>query len=544
MPAFISLTCATAMCFFCLSGELAYAHQSGAVSGVDMYGVITPLREKIVVDFDQHFGELASASMGLRIDTNSDGNISEQELHCYMVHNTHLHMQFLRLQVLVGDREHLQALRIADNDIVKHTRAYHVRETSGKNTLRLSWRFEADWPQDQAVASNGATVVLHLLHRYRLFCSQLVCGPPGPGVAILKTDIPTSSAVPRPGDYVATVTNTASIPKVLKASLLCSFAPTNGTQACPEPGVPAVESGGPGPKAQGVTNTEDRFKATITGLLGEAGKGFSSWLAVLLCFAWGAMHAMTPGHGKVIVSAYLVSSRGTHRQAMLLGGLVALTHTAVVFVFALAAFMLQDRFEYPAWLQPFGALVIMLVGVNQVRIGINRLLGHAPHAHSHHHLEAHEHAHEHAPHDPSHEHSHSQSGDHERDHDVEHTHWGFFSHKHGRTHPHDRDVSGGSLAAIGVGGGMIPCPAAIIMLLLSWQVGAPGLGLACLVAFSLGLAGTLSLLGMLVVSGAALGGQWLSRRSVSGGGLSRFVRALPVLGGILLVIFGFLMLRK
>ncbi len=98
-----------------------------------------------------------------------------------------------------------------------------------------------------------------------------------------------------------------------------------------------------------------------------------------------------------------------------------------------------------------------------------------------------------------------------------------------------------NLGAIGASGGMVPCPAAVIMLLLSWQLRVPELGLICLVVSSIGFAATLVVIGILAISGARMIENWVEAR----GGSKHFSMAaiMPIGGGILLMLFGWLLLR-
>ena len=229
-------------------------------------------------------------------------------------------------------------------------------------------------------------------------------------------------------------------------------------------------------------------------------------LALLFASVWGAMHAMTPGHGKTVVGAYLIGSRGTVRHALFLGLTTTITHTAGVFALGLVTifaseFILPEQL-YP-WLSFLSGLSVVVLGINLfvVRLrhafptlqarrapGYEHDLGHG-HGHSHDHEPVHGHGHGH-----DHQHGRQDSGDHigpqtQRPHNH--------SHK-----PPDADgspVTWRSLLALGVSGGLLPCPSALIVLLSAIALGRVGFGIALVVAFSLGLAGVLSAIGLLFV---------------------------------------------
>src|SRR6266436_943995 len=116
--------------------------------------------------------------------------------------------------------------------------------------------------------------------------------------------------------------------------------------------------------------------------------------AVGVAFVLGAAHALTPGHGKTLVAAYLVGSRGTLKHAAFLGAMVTFAHTVSVFLLGLATLFLFQYVVPGKVVQVLGAVS----GVSIVAIGgwmLYKRLRHAPHHHHHH------------PHDHDHPHSHS-----------------------------------------------------------------------------------------------------------------------------------------
>jgi ABC-type nickel/cobalt efflux system permease component RcnA len=185
---------------------------------------------------------------------------------------------------------------------------------------------------------------------------------------------------------------------------------------------------------------------------------------------------MSPGHGKTIVAAYLVGSRGTLRHAGLLGFVVTFTHTFTVFLLGLGVLFFQ-QYVVPEKIVPvLGAISgLSIVGVGMLLLyrRAAALAGHRPHGHHHHHS-----------------HSHHEDG---------HTH-GVHAHS-GHTHSHDvpEKVTLGSLIALGVSGGLVPCPSALILMLSAIALGHPGVGLILLIGFSAGLATVLMGIGIVAV---------------------------------------------
>lgn len=237
--------------------------------------------------------------------------------------------------------------------------------------------------------------------------------------------------------------------------------------------------------------------------------------ALALAFLLGAAHALTPGHGKTIVAAYLVGSRGTMRHAVFLGAMVTFTHTIAVFALGLITLFLF-RSVVP---ERITAILGAVSGLSIVAIGAwtmyKRLRPqHRVHAHYHHRPHDHQHAHQHGD-----EHHHG------------HTH----SHAHGgHTHVPD-EISWAGLFALGAGGGLVPCESALLLLLGAIAIGRVGFGLLLLLSFSLGLAMVLMAIGVIVLYAKSL----LPERNRGAG--SPFFRWAPVASSAVVVCIGFLM---
>ena len=224
--------------------------------------------------------------------------------------------------------------------------------------------------------------------------------------------------------------------------------------------------------------------------------------AAFIACGLGALHALEPGHGKTIVAAYLVGSRGTARHAFLLGLIVTASHTAGVF--ALGAITLYaSRYIVPEqlypWLGVFSGLTIAGLGGYMF---LRRWSGL----------------------DLDHSHTSGQL----------HSHW--FSSSKGRvaepsyTEP-GKSVSLYQLFALGITGGIIPCPAALVVLLSAFALHRVGLGFFLILAFSLGLAGVLIAFGMLMVYSR----RFMTRLRVNGPLTTRW---LPVASAAFMTILG------
>lgn len=271
---------------------------------------------------------------------------------------------------------------------------------------------------------------------------------------------------------------------------------------------------------------------TVTTTARDGGGGFADLFAdaaagdgvlvllLLAAFGWGAVHALSPGHGKTMVAAYLVGSRGTPGQAVALGATVTVTHTIGVFTLGLVTLLLSDYVLpedlYP-WLNLVAGLLVVVVGLVVLRARVRgREIGH------HHHTHEHEHAHTHGEHGHHHHHGH----------DHGHGH----GHHHHHTPPPGEKLSARGLVALGASAGLIPCPSALVVLLGAIAQNEVVLGMILIVAFSIGLAATLTVLGLAVVWSSSL----LARVPVSGP-IATVGRLVPTLSSVLIVIVGVLL---
>ena len=240
-------------------------------------------------------------------------------------------------------------------------------------------------------------------------------------------------------------------------------------------------------------------------------------LAVLL----GALHALEPGHAKSLMAAFIVAIRGTSKQAVLLGVAAATGHTIIVWALALLGLYFGSRMNFERvepWLVLLSGLLIIVLAARLLR-AVRR---DAPrHGHGH------DDDHSHDGHGDEHHHGH----DHHNDGDA-----------HAAAHARDIEarfkdrsaVSNAEIAWFGFTGGLLPCPAAIAVLLVCLQLKAFTLGVAMVAAFSLGLAITLVVIGL----AAAWGTQTASQ---SWSGFEVWAPRLPSISAIIVMLLGVLM---
>jgi len=259
--------------------------------------------------------------------------------------------------------------------------------------------------------------------------------------------------------------------------------------------------------------------------------------ALVTALGFGAVHALAPGHGKTLMAAYLVGTRGRARDAVLLGSIVSAMHTASVLVLGLILYHLaRDRSPesiYPGMQVAAGVVVVgwglllLRRRVAIVRAG-STARSHVHHDHDHH--DHHGHGHDGHGHD-EHEHPHD---DHVDDHHEHEHHHGPGGHTHEL--PADTSVlSRRGITVLAVTGGIFPSPSALLVVLSAFSLGRIALGLALVAAFSLGLAGTLTVVGLALIRG---------RRFIDGRRATRFERLLPVVSAAAIVLAGgYLLLR-
>jgi nickel/cobalt transporter (NicO) family protein len=258
--------------------------------------------------------------------------------------------------------------------------------------------------------------------------------------------------------------------------------------------VPGASSSGQSPSSvvgagQGGGFIADRFAA----LIAPSQLSLSLFLLSLVsAMALGALHALSPGHGKAVMAAYLVGARGTPRHAIGLGLTITATHTAGVFLLGLVT-LYAAALVTPERLYPW---VTMLSGLLIVAIGSALVLSRA------------------------------QAAVHRREHD----------HGHG-DHQHAQPALGRrSLLALGISSGIIPCPSALVVLLAAISLHRVPFGILLIVAFSAGLATTLTGIGLVLAGGLPL---VLRLRAATGHRIvGRAMQFVPVASALIVIIAG------
>ncbi len=245
------------------------------------------------------------------------------------------------------------------------------------------------------------------------------------------------------------------------------------------------------------------------------------FFAIFVSLIAGASHALSPGHGKTVVAAYLVGSRGTVLHAIFLGIVVTLTHVSSVLALG-AITLFFSQYILPETLYPIiealsGALIIFIGGMiffrrygayqaKKVLLSLNKPDDH-DHSHDHDHHHEHENHEHHSHENHSHEHHSHEHNSHDHDHHAHehhnHDHHSHAGHGHGpHTHTHEipADANWRDLLILGVTGGIVPCPTALVVLLGAIGLHRPIFGMLLILFFSLGLSSVLIAIGITMVS--------------------------------------------
>ena len=343
----------------------------------------------------------------------------------------------------------------------------------GLPTLKLGVLYRAPLPA-------AAAGTLELRYRDENFVDRAgwkeIIARPGAGATLVASTAPATDRSRELSDYPTDLLN--SPPQDLEARV--TFAPSAAAVAAVTPAPPMTL------RSNAQASSSNAFADLVA--QSEPGLGLLA-LALLTAAVLGAFHALEPGHGKTVVAAYLVGSRGTARHALILGLVVTASHTAGVYLLGGVTFY-ASRHVVPEKLYPWLSLASGLtIAVLGLALFLRRFGGAGDNHHDDHH--------HHGPH--AHAHSHD-GGDHHHDHDHAH-----------------QPISLRALVALGVSGGIIPCPAALVVLLTALSLHRVGFGLVLIVAFSVGLAAVLVAIGILMVYAGRLmsrfrdDGPWIRR---------------------------------
>lgn len=275
-----------------------------------------------------------------------------------------------------------------------------------------------------------------------------------------------------------------------------------GTAATGGPAVagisPAASSGPPGRPTDGFTSLAANSELTPSVML----------LALLASVLFGAIHAASPGHGKTVMAAYIVGSRGTMVHAMGLALSVTVSHTlgvlAIGIVTLVASNLIFPEQLFP-WLTLTSGVIVLVIGVGLVARAISGARQSAGRGHDH-------------------PHSHATDASQPHEHSLEHG------------HRHDLQLTWRNLLALGLAGGIVPSASALVVLLSALATGRLVWGLVLIIAYGAGMAVVLTATGFLLVHAGRLVARYFPEKG--GPWPGRFNRAVPVMSALVMTIVG------
>src|SRR6266536_2199101 len=445
-----------------------------------------------------HFARIESGAAGARIryvvdlaeiptfqesqkaDLDSDGNLNEAELNAYLDRVTPGYLAGLKLTV---DGAPI-ALRLTGKSVSKQPGA------AGLFTLRIVYELTGEF------ASAGVA------RRFRFENANMaeragwreIVVAPAPGAQVFDSTAYGGGVTDELRAYPEDLLMAPLDERVAEWSTAAGQAPANAKPLTLRDGKP-------------VAAARDRFAELIAAPNLTPGVIL---IGLLIAFVLGGMHAMSPGHGKTVVGAYLVGSRGTAKHAAFLGLTVTITHTAGVFALGVVT-LLASNYVVPERLYPILSLlsgaIVVFIGVSLLVRRFRSLLV--------------QHSTEELHTDGGHMHAHAESM-------LPHSHGGR-SHSHVPPGGDGSPVTWKSLLLLGISGGLLPCPSALVVLLAAISLHRVGYGLLLVVAFSIGLAGMLTAVGLVFVYAQRL--VKLQRRL---GSLGRVQQVLPVVSALVI----------
>jgi nickel/cobalt exporter len=462
----------------------AQAHPLGNFS-VNQYAGLTLHPDRIDVTAVADFAEIPTLQEKPAVDTDGDGTLSVAE------RAAHATAECGRLAggLTVSAGGFRLAWTVTEPSFEVTARA------GGLATSRLGCRLTAP-------ASLTAPTTVTVANDYlsgRVGWRELTAA--ADGVRLTDSPLPAESISDQLRSYPSDLLSSA--PNVRSATLQVGGTGSGGVAGASSAATPGgLEMAGPG----WLMAAQQRVEEVVGGRLTPVVIALAFLLALLL----GAGHAALPGHGKTVMAAYFAGRQGRIRDALAVGGTVTLAHTGGVLVVGLllstSTALVGERLL--GWLGVASGALVMAVGLGMLVSALRaRRAGAAP-AHGHTHA-AHGHGHSSA------DHSHSGHG---------HSHHAHSHHAHGHSH-HGHGRLG--LAGIGLAGGLVPSPSALVVLLGAIGLGRAGLGVLLVIAYGIGMAGTLTAVGLLLV----VARRRLSLAAARGGFLARVSGRVARLGG-------------
>ena len=491
----------------CLAAAPTIAHPLGNTS-VNVYERVRLSSDAIRVRYVLDVSEIPALEETRFADTNDDGTVDDAESVAYL-DGLWVYVE-PKLTLVVGGQpviltREMQTLTFPPGQ-------------GGLSLLRVVFDLVGPHPSSPAGAPVDATLTEVTFEGIPGWHEMIVQA--GTGVGLVESSVPgvdlTAELTAYPTDRLddPLTVRQASFQYVLDAS---PSAPTPGPTA--QPGTSGLAPSLSPPPLPGGADPDPgaggRPTDPLVALVGRDASVAALGIGTLVAAGLGALHALSPGHGKTLVAAYLIGTRANVRQGLWLGLTVAVTHTAGVFVLGVLTYVAARSIvpdQVVRWLSVIsGGLIVLLGGALVWRAWRARTVAATP----------------------AKQHSHGPHGEH-----VSH------SHPHGgveKGHAHAVDITlrRRDVAAIGVVGGLIPSGSALLLLLSSVALEQVAFGIILIVAFGVGMA--------VVLAGISIGIVLMRRSPVMGWEgwadprLTRVARAIPVISGLVVMVFGLLL---
>jgi ABC-type nickel/cobalt efflux system permease component RcnA len=421
--------------------SIADAHPLGNFT-INHFSRLAVGRDRVNVHYVVDMAEIPAFQALQKIDADADGTPSAIELKTYLEQAADGYTQGLQLQV--GDRA--VPLQVTPKTVTLPP------GMGGLPTLRLEYDFIGIIP----TSGTSDVQALHFEdtnHPYRIGWREMVVQAQ-PGISIFNSSAYGNAITDELKAYPQDLLTTPLDERMVDLSFTGGAVPENATPLATRTGRPVVIK-------------RDRLGELVT--MPELTPAIAL-VSLLVAAVLGSVHALSPGHGKTMVAAYLVGSKGTAQHALFLGLTVTITHTLGVFILGLVT-LFASQYILPEQLFP---ILSLISGGLVVVLGLSLLVQRWQAAitnHSHSHISNHGH---HQHHRHSHDHPH---------------------HSHLPLDISEAPITWKSLLALGISGGLLPCPSALVVFLSSVALHRVGFGLLLVVAFSIGLAMTLTLVG-------------------------------------------------
>ena len=460
---------------------LVSAHPLGNFS-VNQFSRIEAAKSELKIHQVLDFAEIPTFQITSSIDSDKDGALSDAELEIFL---SNLSPDYISKLSLKFGNEPLE-LDLLDKNITV------VDGEGGLPTLRLEWNLVSGLSESQTA---GKVAFQNNNYPDRLGWREIVVNNAA-SIRVYDSSAYSTALSDELRSYPQDLLSSPLSERSAEFSITSDAIPENARRLSGRDGNPAAPI------------QADRLAQLIS--VREI-TPMVAFFGLLVAFGLGAAHAMSPGHGKTVVGAYLVGSKGTAKHALFLGLTVTVTHTLGVFALGLIT-LFASNYILPEKIMPFlgfvSGLLVFFIGISLFKDRLFSLLGWKRDTGHHH---------EHHDHDGETAHSHD---------GVTHTHGG-------STHTHDvpQDLTWKTLLALGISGGLLPCPSALVLMLSAISLGRIGYGLVLTVAFSFGLAATLTIVGLIFLNVRNLFG----RTALSE---NRVFQTLPVLSAFVVAFVG------